>query len=90
MSDLFDNITPGFGPFAAIFDSWVSTLLAAVWAGGFVFAAVNLVLAIATIAKARKQHRMDSEDQVWKVLWPIGTLVALVLVPVIWSSIVTI
>lgn len=90
MSDLFDNIKPGFGPFAPIFDSWVTTLLAAVWAAAFVFAAVNLVLAIAAIAKARKQHRMDSEDQVWKVLWPIGTLVALVLVPVIWSSIVTI
>ncbi|AQP52735.1 hypothetical protein [Tessaracoccus flavescens] len=89
MKDLFDNITPGFGPFAPIFDSWVGVLIAAVWAGAFIYCAVQLVIGIGAVAKARKQHRVDSESTVWAILWPIGAIVGLVLVPVIWAALVT-
>lgn len=87
MRDLFDNITPGFGPFQNLLTNWAGILIAAVWAGAFIWTAISLILAIANILKARKQHRADSEEVVAKVLWPIGVLAALVLVPVIYGAI---
>ena len=89
MYNPFDGIKPGFGPFAPIFSSWVGILLAALWAAALVYVAVHLILAIAAMAKARRQHRADPEATAWGVLWPIGTLIALALVPVIYVTATT-
>lgn len=89
MTDLFDGIRPGFGPFADIFSDWIGIIIAIVWACGFVYCAINLILGIAAVASARRQHRADGEGAVWKILWPIGGLVALSLVPVIYAAVVS-
>lgn len=86
MYNPFDGIKPGFGPFAPIFTSWVGILIAALWAAALIYAAVHLILAIAAMAKARRQHRADPESTAWAVVWPIGTIIALGLVPVIYSA----
>ncbi|MDO5067444.1 MAG: hypothetical protein Q4D96_09220 [Propionibacteriaceae bacterium] len=87
MRDLFNNIQPGFGPFQALLTNWAGILIAAVWAGAFIWAAVALILSIANVLRARKQHRHDSEEVVAKVLWPLGVIAALVLIPVIYVAI---
>lgn len=88
MSDLFDGISPGFGPFSSVFDDWVGIIISLVWAFAFIFCAVNLILGIGAVAAARRQHRSDGEGTLWRILWPIGGLVGLVLVPVIYAAIV--
>lgn len=87
MRDLFSNITPGFGPFQALFTHWAGILIAAVWAGGFIYAVISLILAVANVLRARKQHRHDSDELLAKVLIPVGVIIALVLVPVVYVTI---
>lgn len=87
MRDLFNNITPGFGPFQALFTSWAGVLIAGVWAAAFVWAVIALILSIANVLRARHQHRHDSGDLAAKTLYPVGVIVALVLIPVIYVAI---
>jgi hypothetical protein len=87
MRDLFNNITPGFGPFQALFTNWAGILIAGVWAAAFIWAVIALILSIANVLRARQQHRHDSGELAAKTLYPVGVIVALVLIPVIYVAI---
>lgn len=89
MKNLFKDLSPSFGPFAKVFDSWVSTTLALVWACGFVFAAYHLIIAVGAIASARRHHRADGEATVGRLVWPGLSLIALALVPTIYAALVS-
>lgn len=84
----FDGVTPGFGPFAPIFSSWVGILIGIVWAGAFIYCAIQLIVGIAKVAQARRRHQVDAEGNITAVIWPIGAIVFLGLVPVIWLALV--
>lgn len=89
MYNPFDGIRPGFGPFTGLLSSWVGIFLALIWALGLAFAAYHLVVAVAAIASARKQHRSDPESSAGRVVWPIVALIGLGLVPVIYVTATT-
>lgn len=84
---IFDKVTPGFGPFSGPITKWVGILLALVWAFAFVYAGVRLLISIAHIAAAKKVNR-PTADSTWDVIWPLGAVVGLVLVPVIWNTLI--
>lgn len=88
MDNLFDNITPSFGPFQNLFMHWGGIVIAAVWAFGFVVTVIVLILTIVGILRARKQHRADGETELARLGWPIGVLIGLVLIPTIYGVVI--
>lgn len=83
----FDWIAgPDLGPFGPIFQSWIGTILAALWALLLIYAVVHLMVSIAGVAKARRQHRVDGEEKVAAIGWPVGAVVGLSLVPLLYAA----
>ena len=86
MYDPFKGLTPSFGPFAAVFESEFGILLAAIWAGAFVYVAYHLIVAVAGIAAARRHGRVDVEVKAGAVMWPLVAVIALVAIPAVWAA----
>lgn len=79
---------PSLGPFGSIFQTAIGTILAALWALGLIYAVVHMIIAVSAVAKARKQHRVDGEEKLSAIGWPIAAVVGLVLLPAIYAAIV--
>ncbi len=83
----FSGVTPNFGPFAPLVESKIGVLLAIVWAAGFVYVAVSLVIVLARLARAKQGGYHDEFEQARNdVLKPLVALVALAAVPVIYVT----
>jgi hypothetical protein len=69
---------PSLGPFAPLFNSWITVIVSIVWLGCFLYVAVHLLIAVAKLARARQQHRgYGVEDAVADMILPVVALVLL-------------
>ena len=84
--DIWNNITPNFGPFAPILQEPVGVLLAAAWALGFVVLGFFLIESLVRMGKARRANVPDVyEDAKSGLFWPAVGIIALAALPVIWA-----
>ena len=82
----FDGIKPSLGPFASVLSNPVGILLSLVWAGAFIWAAVTLVINIASFARARRGGRVhQADDAVGGMAWSGLTIILLGAVPVLFG-----
>lgn len=82
----FDGIKPSLGPFAAVLGNPIGIFLSLAWAGGFIYAAYNLVINIAGLVRARRGGRVhQADDATAGIWWSAGGIVLLGAVPVLFG-----
>lgn len=82
----FDGIKPSLGPFAPVLSNPIGILLALIWAGGLIWAAIALVINFAGLAKARRGDRPHQADQSFQnIMISGGSIILLFAAPVIYA-----
>lgn len=85
----FDGISPDFGPFAPLLESRTDKIIAAVWAGAFVYLAYRLITNTAAFSKAKKgRYGKDLDEAKEEMVWSAGALVAVAAVGSIYGVLV--
>lgn len=87
--DVWDGITPSFGPFAGLLESKVGIFLALAWMVGFIYVAYHLMEAIARMVRARRGgYGEDMSETKRDLLLSSASAIALAALPAIWVILV--
>lgn len=74
-----EGITPDFSVFGAEFDSLWKKIMGAIWALAILWAVVNLVIALATMARSQGGHPQQLQESRTSAAWAgvvLGALAA--------------
>lgn len=79
LSEYFTS--PSLGPFANLFNNWVTTIISVVWFGSIVYAVIMLIVCISRFADSKKNYNgYAMSDAISDMVRPAVSLIALSLV----------